>query len=428
MEKLDTELQLLFTEHRNLKEQIAATLLEKQNDLNSFELSSNNILQLVTRISEARKKVEKQLQGAQENLQETHSQLIKSQEHVAKLLQQVDFATKSNLERLDIQKEELEIETETVSHMRINLKKMEEEAAERTKNLETMTAELRWLKKQKLDFEMNERSNRILLKSLETERKSLIETLSLLLGYEMAVDEAEIKKKIRQLQKELENNKTVQIKLERDYQMIEEQLLDQAKQQRNALYRARTAEEEHCILEEKVESLLHEIKASELEIKEKEGKIEQFQAMFRKINSTIGLQTENGPKELIDRIEDLAIYESLLQKTRPNPTTLHKLASTTKPNVHSVAHAFCSKSPWERWDQRLFTAVTLESIKAADNEKLLLRKRLNEREKKIRELEKERKEVKSQKTSRNNEERVHAKPRTDDNKLKDTNVEALKNH
>ena len=104
--------------------------------------------------------------------------------------------------------------------------------------LEMLRAELRCVKSKNHELEQSSKSLTVLMRSADSGRKAFLETLAALLGKEEA-DEQEIKRSIRGLITELEGIKSLQVKQEEDAKNKEEGLLNQAKQLRNALFRAR---------------------------------------------------------------------------------------------------------------------------------------------------------------------------------------------
>lgn len=152
--------------------------------------------------------------------------------------------------------------------------------------LEMLKAEIRCLRSYSQEMSQSNKNNIILLKSAETERKSLLETLTVLLNSEEEATENNVKRTIRDLVRERDTEQTKRFEAEKAASNAEGVLLEQAKQQRNALFRARVSEEEYSKSMEKIEELEQELLASDLERKNLEHKIASLENCISKVKSS----------------------------------------------------------------------------------------------------------------------------------------------
>lgn len=230
---------------------IASLLVEDQEELEVMRHSPEDVFAKIKELLERWKLLEEENNLLLEQIRKGEERLEKATRQLEKVGNEVQQLKKQDVERRGEQLQELHITNEVSTELKQNIQRMESSTSQHLlemgrsplllllrKGLEMLRAELRCSKSRNHELEQSTRNLTVLLRSTESEKKALLETLAALLGKEEA-DELEIKRAIRTMLAELEAIKTEKMKQETEAKSREDGLLNQAKQLRSALFRAR---------------------------------------------------------------------------------------------------------------------------------------------------------------------------------------------
>ncbi|PIC46907.1 hypothetical protein B9Z55_006438 [Caenorhabditis nigoni] len=350
------------------------------------------------------------------------SSLTLNQNHVSTLMDHLETNKEQSREIHGICRKEIEIRQDHESRINHDVALLTSTINEQKMELEMLKAEIRCLRSYSQEMSTSNKNNIILLKSAETERKSFLETLSVLLNSDLEPTENNVKRTIRDLVRERNTEQTKRFEAEKAASSAEGVLLEQAKQQRNALFRARVSEEECSKSAEKIEELEQELLASDLERKNLEHKIATLENCISKVSQLLNVNVGGVFDVIFDRIEELIAQESVyrvvvndnrfisenllrgLQSVRKDiqvgksggadgrkqPTSPTIVATAAK--IIQERHTLKTMDKMDKLNKDLLATMTLETLRAADIEKTNLKKKMNEQDARIRQLEREKKE------------------------------------
>ncbi|PIC46906.1 hypothetical protein B9Z55_006438 [Caenorhabditis nigoni] len=357
-----------------------------------------------------------------ENDSSLSSSLTLNQNHVSTLMDHLETNKEQSREIHGICRKEIEIRQDHESRINHDVALLTSTINEQKMELEMLKAEIRCLRSYSQEMSTSNKNNIILLKSAETERKSFLETLSVLLNSDLEPTENNVKRTIRDLVRERNTEQTKRFEAEKAASSAEGVLLEQAKQQRNALFRARVSEEECSKSAEKIEELEQELLASDLERKNLEHKIATLENCISKVSQLLNVNVGGVFDVIFDRIEELIAQESVyrvvvndnrfisenllrgLQSVRKDiqvgksggadgrkqPTSPTIVATAAK--IIQERHTLKTMDKMDKLNKDLLATMTLETLRAADIEKTNLKKKMNEQDARIRQLEREKKE------------------------------------
>ncbi|CAO4365931.1 unnamed protein product [Caenorhabditis nigoni] len=357
-----------------------------------------------------------------QNKQLLSSSLTLNQNHVSTLMDHLETNKEQSREIQGICRKEIEIRQDHESRINHDVALLTSTINDQKMELEMLKAEIRCLRSYSQEMSTSNKNNIILLKSAETERKSFLETLSVLLNSDLEPTENNVKRTIRDLVRERNTEQTKRFEAEKAASSAEGVLLEQAKQQRNALFRARVSEEECSKSAEKIEELEQELLASDLERKNLEHKIATLENCISKVSQLLNVNVGGVFDVIFDRIEELIAQESVyrvvvndnrffsenllrgLQSVRKDiqvgksggadgrkqPTSPTIVATAAK--LIQERHTLKTMDKMDKLNKDLLATMTLETLRAADIEKTNLKKKMNEQDARIRQLEREKKE------------------------------------
>ncbi|CCD65809.2 uncharacterized protein CELE_C27D6.1 [Caenorhabditis elegans] len=355
-----------------------------------------------------------------EKLQQLSSSLTVNQNHVSTLMDHLEINKEQSREIQGICKKEIAIRQDHENRINHDVTLLNSLINEQKMELEMLKAEIRCLRSYSQEMSQSNKNNIILLKSAETERKSLLETLTVLLNSEEEATENNVKRTIRDLVRERDTEQTKRFEAEKAASNAEGVLLEQAKQQRNALFRARVSEEEYSKSMEKIEELEQELLASDLERKNLEHKIASLENCISKVSQLLNVNVGGVFDAIFDRIEELiaqeSVYRVVVNENRLISENIFRGLQSVRKDFQSgksgggsdkkqpaspVAaaakiiqerHTLKTIDKMDKLNKDLLATMTIETLKAADIEKTNLKKRMNEQDARIRQLEREKKE------------------------------------
>uniref|UniRef100_A0A8R1HQH6 HTH_Tnp_Tc3_2 domain-containing protein n=1 Tax=Caenorhabditis japonica TaxID=281687 RepID=A0A8R1HQH6_CAEJA len=284
--------------------------LENEGEM-PVELTLNDLEQEILKYQAKCVNLEKENSDLKEQLHELTSSLTQNQNHVSTLMGHLENNKTQSREMHGICRKELEMRQDRESRINHDATLLSSTINEQKMELEMLKSEIRCLRSYSQEISTSNKNNIILLKSAETERKSLLETLTVLLNSEEEPTENNIKRTIRDLVREKNSEQTKRFEAEKAASSAEGVLLEQAKQQRSALFRARVSEEECSKSAEKIDELEQELLASDLERKNLEHKIENLEKCVTKVSSLLNVNTGTIFDPIFDRIEELVAQESV---------------------------------------------------------------------------------------------------------------------
>uniref|UniRef100_A0A1I7U8L1 Uncharacterized protein n=1 Tax=Caenorhabditis tropicalis TaxID=1561998 RepID=A0A1I7U8L1_9PELO len=369
--------------------------------------------------------LEQENENLKEKLQKMSSSLSMNQNHVSTLMDHLEINKEQSREMHGICRKEIEIRQNHEMRINHDVTLLNSTINEQKMELEMLKAEIRCLRSYSQEMSTSNKNNIILLKSAETERKSFLETLTVLLNSDGEPTENNVKKTIRDLVRERNTEQTKRFEAEKAASSAEGVLLEQAKQQRNALFRARASEEECSKSAEKIEELEQELLASDLERKNLEHKIATFENCITKVSHLLNVNVGGVFDAIFDRIEELVAQESVyqivvndnrfisenllrgLQSVRKDiqvgksgggggevrkQATSPTVAATAAKIIQDRSHTLKTIDKMDKLNKDILATMTIETLRAADIEKTNLKKKMNEQDARIRQLEREKKE------------------------------------
>ncbi|EGT51902.1 hypothetical protein CAEBREN_14766 [Caenorhabditis brenneri] len=368
--------------------------------------------------------LEKENEKLKEKLQKLSSSLSMNQNHVSTLMDHLEANKEQSREMHGICRKEIEIRQDHENRINHDVTLLNSTINEQKMELEMLKAEIRCLRSYSQEMSTSNKNNIILLKSAETERKSLLETLTVLLNSDSEPTENNVKRTIRDLVRERNTEQTKRFEAEKAASSAEGVLLEQAKQQRNALFRARVSEEECSKSAEKIEELEQELLASDLERKNLEHRIATLENCISKVSQLLNVNVGGVFDAIFERIEELIAQESVyrvvvndnrfisenllrgLQSVRKDiqvgksvgvsdgkkQVTSPTVAATAAKIIQDRTHTLKTIDKMDKLNKDLLATMTIETLRAADIEKTNLKKRMNEQDARIRQLEREKKE------------------------------------
>ncbi|CAP24157.2 Protein CBG02343 [Caenorhabditis briggsae] len=392
--------------------------MENYSSVGNFDFLEKEMLNYKKKCS----KLEQENIKLKEKLQQLSSSLTLNQNHVSTLMDHLETNKEQSREIHGICRKEIEIRQDHESRINHDVALLTSTINEQKMELEMLKAEIRCLRSYSQEMSTSNKNNIILLKSAETERKSFLETLSVLLNSDVEPTENNVKRTIRDLVRERNTEQTKRFEAEKAASSAEGVLLEQAKQQRNALFRARVSEEECSKSAEKIEELEQELLASDLERKNLEHKIATLENCISKVSQLLNVNVGGVFDVIFDRIEELIAQESVyrvvvndnrfisenllrgLQSVRKDiqvgksggvdgrkqPTSPTIVATAAK--IIQERHTLKTMDKMDKLNKDLLATMTLETLRAADIEKTNLKKKMNEQDARIRQLEREKKE------------------------------------
>ncbi|EFO91538.1 hypothetical protein CRE_11751 [Caenorhabditis remanei] len=394
---------------------------EDELKIGNFEFLEKEMLKYQMKCS----KLDQENTELREKLDKLSSSLTMNQNHVSTLMDHLETNKEQSREIHGICKKEIEIRQNHEIRINHDVTLLNSTINEQKMELEMLKAEIRCLRSYSQEMSTSNKNNIILLKSAETERKSLLETLTVLLNSDSEPTENNIKRTIRDLVREKNTEQTKRFEAEKAASSAEGILLEQAKQQRNALFRARVSEEECTKSAEKIEELEQELLASDLERKNLEHKIASCENCISKVSQLLNVNVGGVFDAIFDRIEELiaqeSVYRVVVNDNRfISENILRGLQSVkkdiqvgkssgigggegrkqaTSPTVVAAAakliqerHTLKTIDKMDKLNKDLLATMTIETLRAADIEKTNLKKRMNEQDARIRQLEREKKE------------------------------------
>ncbi|CAB3403828.1 unnamed protein product [Caenorhabditis bovis] len=365
---------------------------EEPKDLEGVEKEISNNLEKIGQL-------EKENMELKDAVQMLSSKLTTNQDNVSTLMNQLESSKIQSSEIHGICRKELEIRQEHEHRINHDVTILNSTVNEQKHELEMLKSEIRCLRSYSQEMSNSNRNNIILLKAAETERRSFLETLVVLLNENIEATENDIKKTIRDLVRAKNSEQTKRLEAEKKAANAEAILLDQAKNQRSALFRARLSEEEYAKAEEKIAELEQELLASDLERKNLEHQISNLDNCVAKVSQLLDVPSTLGGvfDGIFERIEYLlqqeAIHKLVLNENRLiSDGIIRSLQGVKKELSGSEKKGLKTLNIVEKLNKDFLTTVTIETLKAADLEKHTMKKKMSEQEQKIRQLEREKKE------------------------------------
>ena len=247
---------------------IASLLVEDEQELELVKHCPEDVFEKVKEFLIKMRSAEEENKLLMENLKKAEERLQKSREQLERMSAEMQQLKKMDVERRDEQLQvqslslclsvsyclfqEIHLSYETSEDLKQNINRMEASASQsqlelgkeifpvptRFMSSELVRAEIRCVKSRNHELEQSSKNLTVLMRSADSERKAFLETLSTVLGQD-DMDENGIKKSVRALMSQLEAMKTEKLEQEKETKLKEAGLLNQAKQLRNALFRAR---------------------------------------------------------------------------------------------------------------------------------------------------------------------------------------------
>ncbi|CAI2337676.1 unnamed protein product [Caenorhabditis sp. 36 PRJEB53466] len=331
--------------------------------------------------------LEQENSNLREKLEELSSSLSLNQNHVSTLMDHLETNKAQSREMHGICRKELEIRQDHENRINHDVALLNSTINEQRMELEMLKAENRCLKSFSQEMTTSNKNNIILLKSAETERRSLLETLTVLLNSEEEPTENNVKRIIRQRPST-----------------------------------ARLSEEEYSKAAEKIDELEQELLASDLERKNLEHRIDVFDKCIGKISHLLNVNVGGVFDAIFDRIEELVAQESVyrvvvnenrlvsenilrgLQSVRKelivakgdgkkgSGSPANAVVTTAAKIIQERTHTLKTIDKMDKLNKDLLATMTIETLRAADIEKSNLKKKMSEQDAKIRQLERDKKE------------------------------------
>ncbi|KHN75513.1 Uncharacterized protein C27D6.1 [Toxocara canis] len=427
-EKFKISAQLSETEsaYNDLKRTIVVSCLDGDLDIVNFERSNESIRQLVLQF------VNKYRQ--QQAMNEQHEERIRSLEENAK---KTEDETKQLFEALQSNKQQ-QNENEDIKLMarddvlrgetqwgRNDINSISELLRRREEDLERYQIDLRATRTKATEMEVQSAHTKILLEAAETESKAFKETLAMLLSDDFttfAATEENIKKRVRQIMSERRDRAREKAEDDRRIENLEQRCAEQARNHRLAIAHARTIESDINTLKERFEGVNRELSSVEIERSalEKREKlhflfIDKLVMAMRLDELRSDLNVEIDEETLLARAEQLTEteidYIRISGITQNDLLTRHLREAKRELDLKamqldvlrkkmritecadSMRKVHSSVSKLDELNRTLLTKLTLQQIKSNDSEKRLMKHRLEEQSRLIRELEKKAKEI-----------------------------------
>ncbi|VDM48877.1 unnamed protein product [Toxocara canis] len=430
-EKFKISAQLSETEsaYNDLKRTIVVSCLDGDLDIVNFERSNESIRQLVLQF------VNKYRQ--QQAMNEQHEERIRSLEENAK---KTEDETKQLFDALQSNKQQ-QNENEDIKLMAViilddvlrgetqwgrnDINSISELLRRREEDLERYQIDLRATRTKATEMEVQSAHTKILLEAAETESKAFKETLAMLLSDDFttfAATEENIKKRVRQIMSERRDRAREKAEDDRRIENLEQRCAEQARNHRLAIAHARTIESDINTLKERFEGVNRELSSVEIERSalEKREKlhflfIDKLVMAMRLDELRSDLNVEIDEETLLARAEQLTEteidYIRISGITQNDLLTRHLREAKRELDLKamqldvlrkkmritecadSMRKVHSSVSKLDELNRTLLTKLTLQQIKSNDSEKRLMKHRLEEQSRLIRELEKKAKEI-----------------------------------